>query len=226
MSLILLIESSSRNCSVGISDNGELIFAAELSLDQYVHAEKLHLFAEEVMQKANKEWAQLSAVSVGRGPGSYTGLRIGISAAKGICFSLSIPLIAIDTLELLALWGIKHHHEFDFCYPMIDARRMEVYTRSFNSKGQSIDETRAVVLDEFFYNKLKGNRVLFIGDGAFKCNESGIADQQIVSIEPSVKMMAQISEKKFVKNEFEDLAYFEPFYLKDFIPLKSKTKII
>jgi tRNA threonylcarbamoyladenosine biosynthesis protein TsaB len=226
MSLILLIESSSRNCSVGIAENGQLLFSEELSMDQYVHAEKLHLFADEVMRKANKTWSQLTAVSVGRGPGSYTGLRIGISAAKGICFSLSIPLIAIDTLDLLALWAIEHHAGFDLYCPMIDARRMEVYTRTFNESGQSLDETRAVILDEIFYNKLKENKVLFIGDGAFKCAESGIKNQHIVSIEPSVRMMAKLSEQKFTQSHFENLAYFEPFYLKDFIPLTSKTKII
>ncbi len=225
MSLILLIESSSRNCSVGIAENGQLLYCAELSMDQYVHAEKLHLFAEEVMRKANKKWTQLSAVCVGRGPGSYTGLRIGISAAKGICFSLSIPLIAIDTLEMLARWAIYHHQGFGLYCPMIDARRMEVYTRTFDVTGQPIDETRAVILDEIFYNELKESKVLFIGDGAFKCNESGIKDQQIVSTEPGVKMMAEISEQKFLQNQFENLALFEPFYLKDFIALKSKTKI-
>jgi tRNA threonylcarbamoyladenosine biosynthesis protein TsaB len=222
LTYILNIETATKNCSVSIAKNGQTIALQELNDGKYSHAEKLHEFMGIVLEKANIEFKDLNAVAVSKGPGSYTGLRIGVSAAKGICFALEIPLIATDTLKALAMTvtienGIK--------IPLLDARRMEVYSSVFTEKNEQIREVKAeVITADAFLDYLKEKTVYFLGDGASKCKEI-ITHPKAVFIEnkfPSANEMGILSYSKFKNNEFEDVAYFEPFYLKDFLITISK----
>ena len=218
VSLILNIETSTKNCSVSLSKDGELLSLKEYSGEGYTHGENLHLFIEEVMQKAEYSFNDLSAVAVSKGPGSYTGLRIGVSAAKGLCFSLDIPLISIDTLKVLAM--AYEIEQSAFITPMIDARRMEVYSTVFDSNYSQIRETKAEIIDEkSFTDLLEENKVYFLGDAVEKCKNI-ITHRNAFFLEeylPSAKEMVKLSYEKYKKNDIEDVAYFEPFYLKDFI---------
>tara|TARA_R110000787_G_scaffold43892_1_gene107413 strand:- start:8687 stop:9346 length:660 start_codon:yes stop_codon:yes gene_type:complete len=217
MAVILCLETSTTNCSVAIAVDGKIIALQEDNSNQYSHAEKLHLFIDEVLAKSGTLKSSLHAIAVSKGPGSYTGLRIGVSAAKGLCFAIDVPLISIPTLEALA-----HQAEIEdgLIIPMLDARRLEVYSAVFSSENKQIRETKAEVLDENSYDDyLKTNKVCFIGDGVEKfkalCkHENAIfIDDKL----PSAKQMGTLAEIKYHKNDFEDVAYFEPYYLKDFI---------
>ncbi|HBY68533.1 MAG TPA: tRNA (adenosine(37)-N6)-threonylcarbamoyltransferase complex dimerization subunit type 1 TsaB [Flavobacteriaceae bacterium] len=220
MATILCIETATTNCSVALSVNGSVIAFKEDnpngSQKGYSHAEKLHGYIEEVLSSGNILKSNLDAIAVSKGPGSYTGLRIGVSAAKGLCFALEIPLLSIPTLQSLSL---QIDEKDTYVIPLLDARRMEVYSAVFSSE-EKIRETKAEIVDEnSFLDYLNERKTIFIGDGVSKfktlCSHSNA--EFIEDKLPSAKQMAFLSEKKFKTNEFEDVAYFEPYYLKDFI---------
>ncbi|RXP64602.1 tRNA (adenosine(37)-N6)-threonylcarbamoyltransferase complex dimerization subunit type 1 TsaB [Lutibacter sp. HS1-25] len=221
MEYILNIETATKNCSVSIAKNGEIIALKELNDGAYSHAEKLHQFIKEVVLEAGIEMSNLNAVAVSKGPGSYTGLRIGVSAAKGLCFALNIPLISINTLQSLAQ-SISISE--GFIVPLLDARRMEVYSSVFNEKHEKCRDVSAEIITEnSFETYLEKNKVYFLGDGAEKCKEL-ITNTNAVFVDnkfPSAKEMGILSYMKYKKNDIEDVAYFEPFYLKDFVVTKS-----
>jgi len=224
MSYILNFDTATKNCSVSISRFGELVSLKELNSGGYSHAEKLHVFIEDVLKEAKIEFSDLSAVCVGKGPGSYTGLRIGVSAAKGICFALDIPLISIETLEILRS---SVSVEEGVVVPMLDARRLEVFSAVYDTNGVVIRETEAQIIDSNSFSEyLEKGKVHFLGDGAEKCKEI-IQHKNAVFIDahfPSAKNMVVLSEDKFKDKIFEDVAYFEPFYLKDFVGIKPKPR--
>ena len=217
MAVILCLETSTTNCSVAIAVDGEIIALQEDNNNKYSHAEKLHSFIDQVLAESGTLKSSLEAIAVSKGPGSYTGLRIGVSAAKGLCFAIDVPLIAIPTLEALAHQAVT---ENGCIIPMLDARRLEVYAAVFSSDNNQIRETKAEVLDENSYGDyLKTTKVCFIGDGVEKfkalCKHKNaiFMDNKL----PSAKQMGMLAELKYQKNDFEDVAYFEPYYLKDFI---------
>jgi tRNA threonylcarbamoyladenosine biosynthesis protein TsaB len=222
MSLILNIETSTRNCSVSVARNGQVISIREVAEQGYSHAEKLHVFIEEVLHEANITYADLSAVAVSQGPGSYTGLRIGVSAAKGFCFALDIPLIAVDTLQALAS---QLSITDGVIVPMLDARRMEVYSAVYDVNYSIIREVRAEIITENSLAEYDG-RVYIIGDCQNKCqpvlNRNNIK-YCVDVVFPSAKEMALLSFEKFQQQDFVDVAYFEPYYLKDFLILTKKA---
>lgn len=222
MIYILNIETSTRNCSVSISQNGETIACREVAEIGFSHAERLHVFFEEVLKDCNIIFDQLNAVAVSQGPGSYTGLRIGVSAAKGLCYSLNIPLIAVDTLEILAK---KLTVESGFIVPMIDARRMECYTGIFDKNHQKVRPVLAEIITENSYQDID-ETIHLIGDGTEKCKTILTQNKFVFHDEilfPSANEMAQLAFEKYKKSDNVDVAYFEPFYLKEFYnPLVSK----
>ena len=224
MGLILNIETSTKNCSVSIANNGKTIVLKELNDGSYSHAEKLHEFIKQVVEEASIKLTDLKAVAVSKGPGSYTGLRIGVSAAKGLCFALDIPLIATSTLQALAL---SVSISEGLVIPLLDARRMEVYSSVFDSINNEIREVKAEIIDEnSFQEFLDKQQSYLVGDGVEKCKEI-IKHKNAVFVDdklPSSNEMSFLSFEKFKENDFEDVAYFEPFYLKDFVAIKSKKK--
>lgn len=228
MSLILQIETATTVCSVALSENGSILACKELQ-QRNVHAEVITLFIDEVLRSAGKQYHQLSAVAVSCGPGSYTGLRIGISVTKGICYALDIPMIAVETLQAMTdgmIFEISARGKALFC-PMIDARRMEVFTAVFDAKGDRIDATSAQIIDQNSFSELlKSNQVIFFGDGAEKCSEllAVNPNAQIISgFQNSARHLTKRAAEKFMAKDFEDTAYFEPFYLKDFIAGKKSV---
>lgn len=225
MALILNIETSTKNCSVSISNAGQIIQFKELNTGGYSHAEKLHLFIQDCMQAAKLSFSDLDGITVGKGPGSYTGLRIGVSAAKGLCFANDLPLLSINSLKILAQ---TCQIQSGVIVPMIDARRMEVYSAVFDSQFNSIRETQAEVIDEHsFATYLEQGKVYFLGDGAEKC-KAILAHENAKFIDgafPSAKQMSLITEEKYMKGDFEDVAYFEPYYLKNFVATAKKKKV-
>lgn len=224
MSIILNIETATKSCSVSIADKGKVLAIKTLNNGQYSHAEVLHPFIETLVKEANVFSSDIAAIAVSKGPGSYTGLRIGVSAAKGLCFAYNVPLIAIDTLTSLS-HAITV--ESGSIIPMIDARRMEVYASVFDNNHKNIRATQAEVINENSFSEyLDQGLVYFLGDGAQKC-KAVITHNNAVFIEnkhPSAEEMASLSYAKYKKNDIEDVAYFEPFYLKDFIVIPEKKK--
>ena len=221
MTYILNLETATKNCSVSISQNGQTILCKEMAEAGYSHAEKLHVFIEECIKESNITFKDLSAIAVSQGPGSYTGLRIGVSAAKGLCFALDLPLIAVDTLQVLAS---KLSISDGVIIPMIDARRMEVYSAIFNSKSEKIREVQAEILTENSFKEIS-ETIHFVGDCAEKAKtvltkSNFIFHEEIIY--PSANEMSELSYKKFQENKLEDVAYFEPYYLKDFMVTVSK----
>lgn len=217
MTYILHIESATKNCSVAISKNAELICCIEEIPEGYEHSEKLSVFIDKAIQQANITYKDLSAVAVSKGPGSYTGLRIGVSTAKGLCYALDIPLISIPTTQVLANTYSKALNENDVVCAMIDARRMEVYCAFYNHLLQPISDIKAVLVDEHFAKEYSDKNIHFIGDIASKI-EGAIAVKKysIENLYPSSKAMIDNVWEKFTQQQFEDVAYFEPFYLKEF----------
>jgi len=224
LTYILNIETATKNCSVSISNNGELIAIKELNNGNYSHAEVLHSFIIEVINEANIKLSDIGAVAVSKGPGSYTGLRIGVSAAKGLCFALNIPLISINTLESLAHCLTIESGKI---VSMLDARRMEVYSAVFDSDFIQVRAIKAEIIDgNSFSEYLTKEPIYFVGDGAEKCKDI-ITHVNAVFVEekfPSAKEMCLLAYDKYKKNDIEDVAYFEPFYLKDFIVIPEKKK--
>lgn len=220
MANILNIETSTTNCSVALLVNGEHIVLKEDNSSSYSHAERLHVYIDEVLTSAQISRDELHAVAVSKGPGSYTGLRIGVSAAKGLCYALDIPLISVPTLEILAH---KVELQKGYIVAMLDARRMEVYSAVFDTNYQCIEPTSAKVLDPSSYNDILQNQpVYFVGNSVEKTQSiinhpNAHFDTQF----PSAKQMCGLSFSKFQAENFENLAYFEPFYLKDFIAIPS-----
>lgn len=218
MAYILNLETSTKNCSVALAQNGKTVLCKEIAEQGFSHAEKLHVFIEEILNGANVKVNQLEAIAVSKGPGSYTGLRIGVSAAKGLCYALQIPLISIDTMQVLAKKAVVD----GLIVPMIDARRMEVYSAIFDKNHNKIKEVEAEILTENSYQDFD-QTIYFVGDCQEKCQTVLIKDNfkflpEIVF--PSANEMSQLSFEKFQNNDFEDVAYFEPFYLKDFMLTK------
>jgi tRNA threonylcarbamoyladenosine biosynthesis protein TsaB len=224
MALILNLETATTNCSVSLARNGEVLAFKEHNTPNYSHSEQLHVFIQEVLKDASFFMTDLDAIAVSKGPGSYTGLRIGVSAAKGLCFSLDIPLISIPTLSSMAAQVNKR--SFDFIIPVLDARRMEVYSSVFDNSLIEIRETKAEIVDELSFQEfIEKGSILIIGSGAEKCKKP-LENQTVdfdTTIVPSAKEMGGLSYDKFISKAFEDVAYFEPFYLKDFI-LQGKKK--
>ena len=221
MSYILNIETATKNCSVALAKEGKTILCKEIAEEGYSHAERLHVFIEEIVKEAGITFSDLAAIAVSQGPGSYTGLRIGVSAAKGLCYALGIPLIAVDTLQTLASQITVSD---GLIIPMIDARRMEVYSAVFDVNHQNKREIQAEIIDE---NSFQGHdeTLYFIGDCAAKC-KSVLTKGNFVFLEnikyPSAKEMSRLSYEKYKISDTVDVAYFEPYYLKDFMITTSK----
>ena len=229
--MILCLETATPVCSVALNESCCTIALRETE-GQNAHSEKITNFIREVMEVAHVDYRQLDAVAVSQGPGSYTGLRIGVSTAKGICYAADLPLMAIDTLEAMA-YGMKTKlgsqiGENDLLIPMIDARRMEVYASVFDAQLNKINDTAALVIDEHsFEYMLKDHRLWLFGDGAPKLGKL-FENQPNISIvdgfKPSAAFMLPLAEKALREQKFVDVAYFEPFYLKDFIAGKPHVK--
>lgn len=212
---ILNIETSTKNCSVSIAKSGKTILLKEVAEQNFSHSEKLHLFIDGLLKEVQISYKELAAVALSKGPGSYTGLRIGTSTAKGLCYALDIPLIAIDTLLILAK-QINTQHAL--IIPMMDARRMEVYTAVFDQNHHKISEVEALVIDENSFNEVS-EKAYLIGDGASKCKEVLRRENFMFLDEiiyPSANEMSLLSFEKYQNKQFENVAYFEPFYLKEF----------
>jgi tRNA threonylcarbamoyladenosine biosynthesis protein TsaB len=218
---ILNIETSTKNCSVALSKNGATVAEKEFAGEGFSHAELLHVFIEEILANAKADYADLNAIAVSQGPGSYTGLRIGISAAKGLCFALDIPLIAVDTLTILAS---QAKITDGLVIPMIDARRMEVYSSVFDCNLNKKREVQAEVIDEFSFANITEN-IYIIGDCQEKI-KTVLNKNNFIYLEniiyPSANEMSPLSFGKYTQQDFENLAYFEPFYLKDFLITSKK----
>lgn len=220
---ILYLETSSKNCSVAISDNEKLLCLCEEVSENYKQSESLHTFVEWALEGAGISLKEIEAVSLGKGPGSYTGLRIGASSAKGFCYGLKVPLIAVNSLESMIEPFLGQN--YDYIVPLIDARRMEVYTAVYDGEtGKEISETEAKILDEYSFEELKDKKVLFVGDGAKKAKEIvQLPNAEFNdSIYPSAQYLIKKTLEKINNQDFEDIAYFEPFYLKDFHGVKKK----
>ncbi len=223
MSLILSLETSVDNCSVALHEN-DVLLHSELIKEPQAHATRLALLIQTSLKSSNRSMNELNAVAITSGPGSYTGLRIGTSTAKGLCFALNIPLLSVNTLELLIYQASFHNPEKAMLCAMIDARRMEVYSMLTNSDRTVVNNTLAEIIDEQSYRSiLDNNKILFLGNGATKSkgvinhpNALFLDDQQ-----PLAAALGEIAFNKFQQNQFEDLVHFEPNYLKDFLVKKS-----
>lgn len=234
MSLILCIETGTDVCSVGLARNGEIVSLRE-SDEGRDHAKKVAVFVDELLHETGVSPDELDAVAVGMGPGSYTGLRIGVSFAKGLCYGLNIPLVAVGSLDALAEVAREDYEagillvegwSDAYLVPMIDARRMEVYTRVFNAAGEPLSDVKAEVVDENSFAEWREKRKMIIfGNGAAKCCEA-LQGVEHVNITPSARGLARLAEQRLQRGEVEDIAYFEPFYLKDFVVIPSKKKLL
>ncbi|WP_091392340.1 tRNA (adenosine(37)-N6)-threonylcarbamoyltransferase complex dimerization subunit type 1 TsaB [Flavobacterium noncentrifugens] len=216
MAYILNIETATKNCSVSVAKDGETIVCREMAEQGYSHAEKLHVFIEEVLREADLKFRDLAAIAVSQGPGSYTGLRIGVSAAKGLAFALGIPLIAVDTLAVLAAQAKVSD---GIIIPMIDARRMEVYSAIFDVNLHKIREVQAEIVTENSFSELN-SKIYFVGDCLEKCKTVLLKENFFFLDEiiyPSANEMSELSDVSYKKNDMVDVAYFEPYYLKDFM---------
>lgn len=223
MTYILHIESATKCCSVALSCNGNLIALEETTEDGYAHGENLTLFIDKILKDNQLNPSNLSAISVASGPGSYTGLRIGVSTAKGLCYGLSIPLISVDALFSLKEIATEKHSDINLC-ALIDARRMEVYSSLYSPDGKIIKEISADIITSESYQEYEP--FVFFGDGAEKLQETWKGKERIadLSIFSSAKGQIRLAYQKFLEKNFEDVAYFEPFYLKDFIAGKPSVK--
>lgn len=220
---LLHIETSTKNCSVAITRHSEILCLCEEYDEKYGHSEKLHQFVNWALEGAEISLKEIDGVCVSKGPGSYTGLRIGVSAAKGFCYGLTIPLMSLNSLEILAQSQINQG--YDLIIPMIDARRMEVYTAVFDGSGNQISEIEAKILDETSFQEFADKKIAFVGDGVEKSKSVLNLPKStfLENVHPSGKFMMDLAEKKFEQKEFEDVAYFEPFYLKEFVAGVKKS---
>lgn len=221
---ILHIDTSSKNCSVAISDGLQLLCSCEETSENYRQSESLHTFITWALEGAHLELRDIDAVSLGRGPGSYTGLRIGAAAAKGFCYALDIPLVGINSLETMIEPFLGQ--QYDYIIPLLDARRMEVYTAVFHGKtGEMLSETEALVLEEDSFSNYSNSKVLFAGDGVTKAQEILRLPhaQYKPDVYSSAKYLIKKAHQKISLQDWEDVAYFEPFYLKEFQGVKKKN---
>jgi tRNA threonylcarbamoyladenosine biosynthesis protein TsaB len=216
---ILCLETSAEACSVAVFKGSEMVAMSE-SAKERSHAEKITVLVAESLKNAKIEFSQLQAVAVSSGPGSYTGLRIGSSTAKGYCYALNIPLIAIPTLDALAYQLIDKFPNYLIC-PMVDARRMEVYCAIYNSQAKQISSVEAKIIDENSFSDIN-KPIVFCGDGAEKCKNmlNNPQFQFLDNTYPHASLMGFLAFEKYTNEVYENLAYFEPFYLKEFIALK------
>ena len=216
MSIILNIETATKNCSVALANEGKTIACKEIAEQNFSHAEKLHVFIEELLAENNLQFSDLNAIAVSQGPGSYTGLRIGVSSVKGLCYALNIPMIAIDTLQLLAK---QIQIEEGIIIPMIDARRLEVFSAFYDKNHNQIRNTQAEIIDETSYQEIT-ETIHLVGDGTEKFKNTLIDTKFVFHSDvvfPSANEMSQLSFDKYQIRDFVDVAYFEPYYLKDFV---------
>lgn len=223
------LETSTHNCSVALHRQGQLLAHREEAGAQYIHSEKLHLFIHEVMQEAQATYRQLQAVAVGSGPGSYTGLRIGVSAAKGLAYTLHIPLLSATGPSILASafrqMAPPPHEEY-LLAPMLDARRMEVYTALYTPSGKRMTPITAEILGENTFRDFADSPIYILGDGrqkALQLQQPNWHDGAITY--PSARHLGIRAYEKFCREQFEDVAYFEPFYLKSFKAGKPKKLV-
>ena len=234
MGLILCIETGTDVCSVGLAENGQLIALRES--DGRDHARNVAVYVDEMLRERRLSTRELDAVAVGKGPGSYTGLRIGVSFAKGLCYGLGIPLIAVGSLDALVEVAIEDNEagivdidsiETATLCPMIDARRMEVYTQLFDGRGVAKSEVEAKVIDaESFRDEIAAaSEFVIFGNGAAKCVGTMPPSVKLIDVKPSARGMARLAQRALDEGRTEDVAYFEPFYLKDFVITVSKKKI-
>ncbi len=227
MANILSIETSTTVCSVALHREGELKAIKEEN-GAGIHSAKIMDFISSVLEEGNLSVSDIKAVAVSAGPGSYTGLRIGVSTAKGLAMAGGIPLIGVGAMPVLAGAGAKKLEDDGLLVPMLDARRMEVYCQTFDSRGIATDELRSLVLNEdSFSNQLEKGKVYFLGDGAVKAKEI-IKDENAVFLEIAIsaREMGELAYQKYLKSDFEDLAYFVPDYLKEFKVIKSKKNLL
>lgn len=235
MALILSIETGTDICSVALANDGELMALRE-SDEGRDHAKKVALFVDELLRETGVQPSDLAAIAVGKGPGSYTGLRIGVSFAKGMCYALDIPLIAIGSLDALTEVaredydaGILDIEEEEWAKaklcPLVDARRMEVYAEVFDNEGKALTDVVAEVVTEDSFKEWRKDKFVIFGNGAKKCTEL-LSDAIFVDIAPSARGIVRLAEESFKAQKFEDLAYFEPFYLKEFLVIPSKKKLL
>ena len=231
MALILCLETATQVCSVALCRDGEVIALRE-SIEHNSHSALITTFVDEVIKEAGYLLQDLDAVAVSKGPGSYTGLRIGVSTAKGLCYSLDKPLLAIETLEGAAIYQsiqnpICKDEEKLILAPMIDARRMEVYTALFDHKGNRLTNTSAEIITSTYFENYPDHQIILFGDGAPKFSEL-FHDNPLITILKdnlfSAAYLAPIAEERFKNKQFENLAYFEPFYFKQFIAGKPRVK--
>lgn len=234
MALILCIETGTDICSVGIARDGELISLRE-SDEGRDHARQVGVFVDELLDEMGLQPEDLDAVAVGKGPGSYTGLRIGVSFAKGLCYGIQKPLLAIGSLDALTevaredyeagILDVEGWDDAVLC-PMVDARRMEVYTQRFDAEGKALSEVTAEIIDgeSFAAERVSERPFVIFGNGAKKCEEV-LSGAQWVAVAPSARGLVRLAEEAFEAGLFEDIAYFEPFYLKDFVVTTSKKRL-
>jgi len=228
MSCIINIETSTKICSVALAKDKKVLFNKE-NYNGGSHAELLGVFVFEAVEFAKENNLSIDAVAVSAGPGSYTGLRIGVSEAKGLCYGWNIPLIAIPSLDIMAHQVIRSGVEADYYCPMIDARRMEVYSAIYDKDMQKIKDVSADIIDENAYREfISKGKTCFFGDGSIKCKSMIISSGVVFldDIYPLASSMVDLAEKKQEQKEFVDLAYFEPFYLKEFMTTIAKNKVI
>jgi tRNA threonylcarbamoyladenosine biosynthesis protein TsaB len=225
MSLILSIDTSTKVCSVALHQEGKLLTISELFTEKS-HSGMLTILCENVVKNGGFSLNQLDAIAVAKGPGSYTGLRIGVSTAKGFCFALDKPLISVNTLEAMAAQLKGLYDETHLLCPMIDARRMEVYCQVFDNEGNVVSSTEAKIIDETSFSELLAlHKIVFIGDGSAKCQEKITHPNAIfpqIEITPSAKTIGILATKSYENSLFESVVTFEPFYLKDFVGTQAK----
>lgn len=223
MGLILSLETATRTCSVALGKNGQLLAYKDFHSEQYSHAEKLNTMIIDLLEEEGVDWNDIDAIAVSEGPGSYTGLRIGVSTAKGLCYARNLPLIAINSLASLANRAASNAH--DYRCPMFDARRMEVYAAVYDQNNKEVKSTEPVIIDEFsFKDLLENGSVLFMGPGAEKCQDVIVHPNTNFDLTTNVSArgMVKLAEQNFQEKNFVDVAYFEPNYLKSFIAGQPK----
>ena len=233
MSLILNLDTATKACTVALWKDDRVIAQREVIEDGYAHAERLHVLIDEVIKEADIQYSELDAIAVGKGPGSYTGLRIGVSAAKGLAYGVDIPLISLPTLQIMSAMAVEHigPEEKFLLRPLLDARRMEVYSAAYDPNLNELETCRAHIFEEEerpFEADLTNGLVYFFGDGMEKCREilSGYENARFISeVYPFARMMGSLAQAKLDAGTVEDTAYFEPFYLKEFVAKVGKKML-